>query len=233
MNKIDISRITNNRLWKLMCDKDFSDCRKFSKALIDKGFYTSFNRPANKADYGSKEEEQYKNNINSLARTVTRTLYNNRFQNDDFLIACCRFFECSADYLLGLIELPTHGKTDFNKLTGLSDNSIATLKKVKKNWDKREKNILNYIMKDSDLFLDFLGWLSLYIDNEYTIPLAYDKEKGAFPCNNAMGSVVLGKKIKDNKGNDGYKMIGIGVDILESHAMLKMQEIINTWKKAK
>lgn len=145
----------------------------------------------------------------------------------------CGYFGCSCDYLMGYIEKPTYQDTDIYQKTGLEEYSIRTLKKVKNNWDKKEKNTLNYIMKNSDLFLDFLEWLSIYIDNDYTVPLAYDKEKGEIPCNNVLGNVVLGKEIKDNKGNDGYKTIGIGVDILESHAMLKMQEIIGKWKNSK
>lgn len=47
------------------------------------------------------------------------------------------FFGCSADYLLGMIDLPTYEKTDFFKLTGLYDNCINTLIKCKnsKCWD--------------------------------------------------------------------------------------------------
>lgn len=133
MNTIDETKITNYRLWWLMRDKGFSDCRTLARNLVDKGFYTSFNCLGNKsADYGSVEAEQYRNNINSLARSITRCLYNNQFQNDNLLIACCRFFNCSADYLLGLIDLPTHAKTDFNKLTGLWDNCIDTLSECNK-----------------------------------------------------------------------------------------------------
>ncbi len=146
-----------------------------------------------------------------------------------------KYFNVTADYLLGLrdTKLIDENIAMINRITGLSDDSINTLKKVKGLWNKKEKNTLNYIMKNTDLFLDFLKWLSIYIDNEYIIPLAYDKEKGQFPCNNPLNSVVLGKKVKDNKGNEGFKSIGISIDILESHAMLKMQEIINTWKNLK
>lgn len=156
MNTIDEKRITNYRLWKLMCDKGFSDCKKLARSLVDNGFYTSFNCLGDKsADYESEELNQYKNNINSLARSITRCLYDNQFQNDNLLIACCQFFKCSADYLLGLIALPTHEKTDFNELTGLWDNCIDTLSECNKyesfdnSFAECNKNIvllLNYLL---------------------------------------------------------------------------------------
>lgn len=160
---------------------------------------------------------------------------NNRNVSEHELKGYCEVFNTTSDYLLGIrdTKLIDENIAMINRVTGLSDNSINTLKKIEGLWSKKEKNTLNYIMKDTDLFIDFLEWLSIYIDNEYIIPLAYDKEKGLFPCDNPLNSVVLGKKVKDNKGNDGFEIIGIGIDILESHAMLKMQEIINTWKNLK
>lgn len=154
----------------------------------------------------------------------------------ELLLAYKKFFGVSVDWLIDdsvKTRYVDGNNAIISSVTGLSDASIATLERVKKNWDEKENNILNYIMKNADLFLDFLKWLSIYIDNEYIIPLAYDKEKGQFPCNNPLNSVVLGKKVKDNKGNEGFKSIGIGIDILESHAMREMQKIIDDWKNSK
>lgn len=172
----------------------------------------------------------------SLTHTAIRKIEtNSRNVYEHELRGYIEVFNTTSDYLLGFrdTKLVDENIAMICRVTGLSDDSINTLKTVKKHWNERENNTLNYMMKDSDLFLDFLRWLSIYIDNKYTIPLAYDSEKGYFPCNNALNSVVLGKKIGDNKGNDGFKSIGVGVDILESHAMLKMQEIMNEWKSRK
>lgn len=154
----------------------------------------------------------------------------------ELLLAYKKFFGVSADWLIDDSVKTRYAEGNnaiISSVTGLSDASIATLECVKKNWDEKENNILNYIMENSYSFLSFLSWLSIYIDNDYTIPLATDKYNQHIPCNNTMGSVVLGKEIKDNKGNDGYKTIGIGVDILESHAMREMQKIIDDWKNSK
>lgn len=154
----------------------------------------------------------------------------------ELLLAYKKLFGVSADWLIDESVKTRQVEGDnamVSSVTGLSDDSINTLKIVKKHWNERTKNILDYIMKDSYLFLDFLEWLSMYIDNEYTTPLATDEYNQLIPCNNPMGDVVLGKKIKDTKGNDGYESIGIGVDILESHAMIQMQKIIDKWKNSK
>lgn len=45
-----------------------------------------------------------------------------------WLKAYCDYFNCSADYLFGYIDLPTHADTDIQKETGLSADSINFLK---------------------------------------------------------------------------------------------------------
>ena len=45
-----------------------------------------------------------------------------------WLKAYCDYFNCSADYLFGYIDLPTHVDTDIQKETGLSADSINFLK---------------------------------------------------------------------------------------------------------
>lgn len=155
MNKLDIERITNHRLWKYMRDKGIKDCKTFAYLLIDKNFYVFDNQGNKLADSTSDEYKKYYKNADTLSKTISRCLYHNEYKNDDLLIACCRFFNCSADYLLGFIDLPTHEKTDFNKLTGLWDNCIDTLTECNKHeaydnsWADYNKNIiliLNYLL---------------------------------------------------------------------------------------
>lgn len=155
MNKLDIESITNHRLWKYMCDNGIKDCKTFAYLLIDKNFYIFDNQGNKLADSTSDEYKRYYKNADTLSKTILRCLYHNEYKNDDLLIACCRFFNCSADYLLGFIDLPTHEKTDFNKLTGLWDNCIDTLAECNKHeaydnsWADYNKNIiliLNYLL---------------------------------------------------------------------------------------
>lgn len=143
------------------------------------------------------------------------------------------FFNVSIDYLLGKTDIESSIDENFiMEYTGLEPHATRLLHNFHSSHSK-EINTLNYAMEDSSLFLSFFHWISLYIDNDYTIPLATDEYNQYFPCNNAMGSILVGSKMKDNKGNDGYKIIGIGVDILESHAMREMQKIIDDWKNSK
>lgn len=149
----------------------------------------------------------------------------------------CNFFHCSADYLLGYIDYPTHSDTDIGKETGLSLSAIASVKKINNSWDSIESEVFDFILKDSNMFLDFLKWISIYIDNPYTIPITVNPKTGAYEqCGytvNGENGISLGQEILDNKGNPGYKQIGVGVDILESHAMLKIQELLINWKNEK
>ena len=48
-----------------------------------------------------------------------------------WLKAYCDYFKCSADYLLGYIDLPTHHETDIAKTIGLSPTAIRTLAGLK------------------------------------------------------------------------------------------------------
>jgi len=127
MNKLDIEKITNNRLWELMKDKEITDSKSFARLLIDKGFYIFDNLGDKFADSTSNEYKQYYKNVDTLSKTITHCLYDNCYKKDNLLIACCRFFKCSADYLLGFIDLPTHADTDINKETGLSKDAINCL----------------------------------------------------------------------------------------------------------
>lgn len=44
-----------------------------------------------------------------------------------WLKAYCDYFKCSADYLFGYIDMPTHQQTDIEKVTGLSKAAINSL----------------------------------------------------------------------------------------------------------
>lgn len=65
----------------------------------------------------------------------------------------CKFFGCSADYLLGYIDKPTHEITDINKASGLSTAAIQKL------LDNQETKIItdNLLRTNSiDLFIQAL-----------------------------------------------------------------------------
>ncbi len=155
-------------------------------------------------------------------------------KNVDELTAYTKFFNVTADYLLGIRKnaVVDENIAMIGKTTGLNDASIGTLKRVKNYWDPRIIDTLNFIMREDSTFLDLINWISIYIDNPYTTPITKDDKPCGYSVNGENG-ILLGQEILDNKGNLGYKKIGVGVDILESHAMLKIQEILMNWKNKK
>lgn len=50
----------------------------------------------------------------------------------EWIFRYCKYFDCSADFLFGKIELPTHENSDIAQLTGLSLTAIDTLKMFNK-----------------------------------------------------------------------------------------------------
>lgn len=167
-----------------------------------------------------------------------KTVYNWESEKTELdyntILSVCKILGCSSDYLLGLDECTTKTRQFISEETGLSENSIDTLKIINNRWGGVEKDTLNFIMNDSDQILDFLNWLSLYTKNDYDTPITYSEEKHGFEkCGyvvNGKNGIIFGKEVIDNAGNPGWNQIGVGVDILESHAMLKMQEIMIEWK---
>ena len=83
-----------------------------------------------------------------------------------------------------------------------------------------------------------MKWISIYIDNHYNTPITYNTtdhtyEQCGYITAKGEKGISFGREILDNKGNPGYEQIGVGIDILESHAMLKIQEILMNWKNEK
>jgi len=162
---------------------------------------------------------------------------NGNFPDVDNLRCLAEYFNVSTDYLLGLEKDKSSYNDKFIKEeTGLDIDAINTLKRVKKLWSIRSLDALNYIMQNTELFLDFLDNLSIYLDNQYTIPITSDNEGQYYPCGYKVAGkygISFGKEIKDNMGNIGYEQVGVSANILESHCMLQMQKIINDWQKRK
>jgi len=76
----------------------------------------------------------------------------------------CEFLGCSADFLLGFIDYPTHSLTDINKATGLAPESIKTLLFIEK---MNCSELLDYLLSKEDglYFISLLNACSIYISD--------------------------------------------------------------------
>ena len=151
-----------------------------------------------------------------------------------WLKAYCDYFGCSADFLFAYIDAPTKEETDITAEIGLDRHAISTLKQLIQ-YDENLLKFINYTLKDTRQFIDFLDNLSLYLQNDYTTVLRYDKQDNAYiDCTQHMlcgDSIMFGKEMIDNKGNPGWAIKGVSTKILESHAMLQILDTINEWKR--
>lgn len=123
--KIDIDRIENKALWKLMNDKGLFTALDLAKEIYDMfNWYGSGdkNAPSTSEDY-----IRYSKNLDNLRKKILNNLYDTSSMDYKSISAYCKYFKCSADYLLGYIPLPTHENTDIESYTGLSNESIECL----------------------------------------------------------------------------------------------------------
>lgn len=104
--------------------------------------------------YNSPENSSYRQAIDTIYKRIKADLYNTDFKemSGKYILAYCKFFHCSADYLLGLIEMPTHAETDIHAETGLSTEAIDRLIE----WNKKTKLPRSDSYHNSILFISDL-----------------------------------------------------------------------------
>lgn len=102
----------------------------------------------------SPENNEYRHVVDAISKRVKTDLRNIDFKgtNGKYMLAYCKFFHCSADYLLGLIEMPTYTKTDIHAETGLSAEAIGQLIM----WNEKTKLSHNNLYRNSILFISDL-----------------------------------------------------------------------------
>lgn len=66
-------------------------------------------------------------NLNNAYKTIRSHVLDKSDIEITWLKNYCTFFHCSADYILGYINEPTHEKTDINSASGLSSAAIQKL----------------------------------------------------------------------------------------------------------
>ena len=117
----------------------------------------------------------------------------------------CKFFGCSADYMLGLIDCPTKEITDIHNATGLTPISIKGLKVL----NAAEKEVLNNLLtvKRGLYFKRMLAAIRQFLYGNYRIPIThqivYQDQNGITVRNNVIPSDSADFIIDDN-GNKVY-----------------------------
>ena len=104
-----------------------------------------------------------KDRIENARQKITRDIKNEFPIKAEFLDCYCRYFGCSADFLMGYIDTPTHEEKVLKDLTALSDTSCRAL------LEKKKK-----IIRALDLLLPDLQKVDAYdpstdIDNDYDV----------------------------------------------------------------
>lgn len=105
-------------------------------------------------NYNSPENNSYRQAVDVVNKRIKVDLRNTDFKETSgkYMLAYCKIFHCSADYLLGLIELPTHAETDINAKTGLSAEAIKQLIE----WNDKSKLPYYDLYHNSILFISDL-----------------------------------------------------------------------------
>jgi len=91
-------------------------------------------------EYSNREGKTFSQQNNDLARQLKRHLTDDHKKpiilETKWIIRYCKFFGCSADYLFGFIDNPTHEITDIRKQIGLSVDAITKLQAITQEWAK-------------------------------------------------------------------------------------------------
>lgn len=98
-----------------------------------------------------------------------------------WLKAYCDFFKCSADYLFGHIDFPTHTSTDISNETGLSENAIKMLHNFTTYpQGKIRLAVIDFLLRDVRFSLSLTDMINGYYEEYYyytSYKAKYDQEE--------------------------------------------------------
>lgn len=165
--------------------------------------------------------------------------------------AYSKVFNVSVDYLMGLSEIPSKDE-DIKmicKSTGLTQESVETIKALKKNKNKHKDytsvqliDMLNIILADKVLCEMFLDTLSMLIENPFDTQKHYDKEEKAL-----IDDTVTLETLKDIEGmevislDENYIIVGstkdkelrrfVPLSFLDTYNKERLFDIIRKYKE--
>lgn len=183
---------------------------------------------------------------NPLSQSVISKLENQQKDppttSPDVIKAYATHFNVTADYLLGIRDIKT---VDENiamicKVTGLSEQAVESLKKIKECADedktiKDDLDMLNFLMSDFIRFDVFISHIRQFIDNSYNIPMHYDSKVDGFVESELPDSPIkgayfsIGRKIETNE-EIRMQRLDVSIKVIESYALQCIQKHLNEWK---
>lgn len=155
-NRDDISEF-GKRLYGLIADMDnradnVEDMIRSPKGLAKKLYDQGLVHVNTKENFNS-DYVNYNNAINSIEKKIVRHINTGviKDQQGEFVLAYCRFFNCSSDYILGLSEVKSVNPTvrGICEATGLSETVVNQLMRTNKGDDSYINEMWNALLESS------------------------------------------------------------------------------------
>lgn len=192
------------------------------------------------ADIFSKEGYALSQSVISKLETSKKNPPTTSF---DVIKAYSNHFKVTADYLLGLRDTKPIDENIamINKVTGLDENAINTLKKI----SNEDIDILNFIMKDFFTFYCFLSNIKNFISGDFDTPIYFERDKNGKGYSKPQIGVDIKKEspistekeknenylyIQNSKSADNG-FIAIPVSMTKTFFMDCIREQMEDWKK--
>lgn len=126
------NRTSGERIKDLMKGKGLKKAPDLARALMAQGIIA--------------DKRQDKESVRYTADIINRHLSDSQLPDRKWLDIYCRYFKCSANYLMGYIGQPTQKTTDICKETGLSQSAAELLQTWNKNnpdWISNLDTLIN------------------------------------------------------------------------------------------
>lgn len=170
---------------------------------------------------GAKETKE--GLIENTRQKISRDIKNGSPLKVEFLDWYCRFFNCSADYLMGYLDTPTHEEKGIQELTGLNGSASRSL--LKKDYAViTSLNVLLTGLDDPDVNdslsvssakRSLLRNLRTYLTDSGTIASLFSTSGDEIKAD----TVIIAKSENQN-------ICGFAVDQFPEITMLRIQELL-------
>lgn len=138
----------------------------------------------------------------------------------------------SVDFIMGFTDILENVNLNYQNETGLSNNAIETLRTLKISHVNL-LDVVNVLLAKQDKIIPLLSNIRIIISNDIWNPCltVYSNDNSEYTlCKMIDSSYNLGFCNSDITSNN-YGVWEIDESILKSHAIIKIQEILNSYKE--